>query len=618
MPVLRPVCRILLLALLGIPVPQFVEAPARAQESGASSCSVAADPAWSAQEQWAWSQICAGRVADLSHRFGQSDDPAAAASWPPERQLGVDFLRTVLLRDPWRSAVPADGLRIVGARFGEAIDLVNAGIGREVALERSYFAGDVRLRGSTVPHGLSFAGSRFGGLLDLGKAVVEGEADLQGVAANDLNLAGARIGTNLNLNGLAIAASFNLEALQVGRNLTLRKKPQIPGGWLLAADIGGDFFIEGAAIAGPLMLEDLKLGSDLLIYGSRLGTLNLSGAGLGGALRIRHSLFEGAVAMREAQIGKSLIVEGQTGFAGPLQLTSTTIAGDLVIANSAAAADLGLGSLQVAGSLVLGRKARFAGHVDATFVKVGTNLDLTEGQFTSVDLTGTAVGAEIRLASRDVPNVRWLEPAKLTLRNVSAGALQDLPEAWPREVDLEGFTYLRLGGFQAGAAVAVAKRDVRLFIEWLAKQPDYSPQPYTQLAGVLKQSGNGEKAKQILYAGKQREWRDAAGTDKVWLTLNWLFTGFGYYPEISGLWALLFVVVGTFVFSRSKAPEMARYTLGDRIIYSLDMLLPIITLRQAHDKFDLVSSAKYYLYVHKVMGYVLITFLVLALTQPRG
>jgi len=64
--------------------------------------------------------------------------------------------------------------------------------------------------------------------------------------------------------------------------------------------------------------------------------------------------------------------------------------------------------------------------------------------------------------------------------------------------------------------------------------------------------------------------------------------------------------------------ELAGYTLGDRVVYSLDMLIPIVQLRQQHYKFDLVTGAKYYLYFHKVMGYVLITFLVIALTRPSG
>jgi hypothetical protein len=51
------------------------------------------------------------------------------------------------------------------------------------------------------------------------------------------------------------------------------------------------------------------------------------------------------------------------------------------------------------------------------------------------------------------------------------------------------------------------------------------------------------------------------------------------------------------------------------LIYSLDALLPFVTLRTEHTSYDLQSWPKYYLYFHKIMGYVLIAFLLSALTS---
>ncbi len=49
------------------------------------------------------------------------------------------------------------------------------------------------------------------------------------------------------------------------------------------------------------------------------------------------------------------------------------------------------------------------------------------------------------------------------------------------------------------------------------------------------------------------------------------------------------------------------------ISYSLDMLLPIIKLRESHYKIDLAGYARYYFYFQITMGYVLASFLVAGL-----
>jgi hypothetical protein len=50
------------------------------------------------------------------------------------------------------------------------------------------------------------------------------------------------------------------------------------------------------------------------------------------------------------------------------------------------------------------------------------------------------------------------------------------------------------------------------------------------------------------------------------------------------------------------------------VAYSVDMLLPIIHLRDAHYKIDLNGWARYYFYIHKTMGYVLASFLIAGLS----
>ena len=112
---------------------------------------------------------------------------------------------------------------------------------------------------------------------------------------------------------------------------------------------------------------------------------------------------------------------------------------------------------------------------------------------------------ELRLGSDKHPATQWQKGAKLILRNAQVGALQDLPEAWPDHLELDGFTYQRLGGFAATGENDRATRPVSWLKKWLQKQESYSPQPYEQLASVLRKAGYMSMARDILYLARERE-----------------------------------------------------------------------------------------------------------------
>ncbi len=93
---------------------------------------------WSEAETWAWAEIRAGRTADFNARFGPLD-PKTPKGWDDTRKLGQSFLETILLDDPYRSAIPRQGVRILGAWFPEPIDLAHARVEHQLWLHRSRF-----------------------------------------------------------------------------------------------------------------------------------------------------------------------------------------------------------------------------------------------------------------------------------------------------------------------------------------------------------------------------------------------------------------------------------------------------------------------------------------------
>jgi hypothetical protein len=107
--------------------------------------------------------------------------------------------------------------------------------------------------------------------------------------------------------------------------------------------------------------------------------------------------------------------------------------------------------------------------------------------------------------------------------------LQDQPGAWPDKLVLEGFSYTHLGGLAEESETKAVSRETSWFKAWLASQEDYSPQPYKQLANILEKMGHKEKAKEILYTGKERERHEASVADWILLTGSKWTIGYSYY-----------------------------------------------------------------------------------------
>ena len=93
---------------------------------------------------------------------------------------------------------------------------------------------------------------------------------------------------------------------------------------------------------------------------------------------------------------------------------------------------------------------------------------------------GTAWGRKLQYAS-----------SCATLRS---GQIFDEEQSWPKKGNplLDGFSYARIG---AGPTSAKKR------LEWLARQPDgFIPQPYRQLAKVLREAGDDAGARKVLIA----------------------------------------------------------------------------------------------------------------------
>ena len=684
-------------------------------------CSVPADPSWTPQEKFVWEHVCAGEGADFNAApgYGGPLDPTKPEGWPQNRVLRPKFLKMILFKDPYRSALTRNGVLIVGARFTEAINLENAELEHPFGLAYSLLEKDVDLEMVRSKFTIAFAGSNVAGTLQMLELELSGDLWIQNGHFTDVKLAAAHVG-ELDLRGSKVTGTLDMSDLQVDRNMFMSNQAEFAEVDLSTARVGGQLGLSSSKVTGKLNMNALQVVSDLFMSDqAEFAEVELIGANVGGQLGLSSSKVTGKLNMNGLHVGSQLIMRDKAEFAevdltrahvgdtlslagskvsGTLDMNSLEVGGSLQMRNNATFADVVLlgahvgGQLDLSGSKVTGKlnmnslqvdrnifmsnhaefvdvdlirahaggqldlsgskvsgklnmnglqvgylfmrdKAEFAdvdlngahvggvldlsgskvggnitcyslvveqhvsmgaefdGRIDCTIATIKGDLYLTGGQFKQdVDLSGAEIDGGLHLASAD-----WADGVTLVLRDAKVlGTIPGLADAWAPKLELDGFTYR-----SAGAADQ--------FKDWFGRLEHYAPQPYEQLASVIQSQGHSALATEIRYSGRERERSEATDGAWAWLTtLKWLI-GYGYYPYYAMGWAIGLVIVGALVLrvSREGPPDI--------ISYSFDMLLPIIRLRESHFQIDLKTWARYYFYFHKIMGYVLASFLIAGL-----
>jgi hypothetical protein len=174
----------------------------------------------------------------------------------------------------------------------------------------------------------------------------------------------------------------------------------------------------------------------------------------------------------------------------------------------------------------------------------------------------------------------------LILRNTKVGALQDSADAWPPYLDLEGFKYDRLGGLQDNVAADIRARSPEEWRDWLLRDRTFSPQPYTQLAGVLLASGRREFAEDIQYASRERQRSETRGWGAwLWQTVWWAGAGHGVglYTFRVLRWVVVLTALGFAVLWLS--PNARAHGWIWMLGASLHRLLPVVELNKEFKDF---------------------------------
>lgn len=266
---------------------------------------------------------------------------------------------------------------------------------------------------------------------------------------------------------------------------------------------------------------------------------------------------------------------------------------------------------------------RTIGHVKFFGTTVGGSVSFTGAAFYGlaahiVSLQNANIGGTLQWK-----NVTVTPSTQLNLSQLKVGLLEDDHQSWPAagKLVLDGFNYAAI----ASVPLDTGKRKVWLKsrLEYLKRQApnEFTLQPHRQLADILRKSGYEDNARDVLI-DMHKARREQGGFSKFGWLWSWILQGtigFGYRSHWTLGWALVFVVLGAFLFNAGyragflvpPKPDAKTVSEFSAIGYSLDAFLPIINLHQEElwvpSGFGGGRWIQYYYWVHICLGWALIT-----------
>jgi sRNA-binding regulator protein Hfq len=454
-----------------------------------------------------------------------------------------------------------------------------------VILNGSCIHGEVRLVGAHIEADLSCVGATLdapihngeGGSFTLiaDRVVVGGSIFLKRGfrATGEVHLLGAEIGSNLDCGGGVFVnpsgIALNCDRMIVGGSVFLRNGFQAEGtAMFLGARVGSNFECDGSIFRKP---RGVALGAD--------------GMSVKGDVFLRNGFrAEGEVRLLGAQVGGELVCE------------------KAVFRNLSGAA-LSADGISVKGSVFLNNGFRAEGAVRLLGAQVGGALDCTNSAFTNHPMEGIE-GSGNLLGKLDAEGATikgtlfWTRiansgQAQLDLRNAAAGSFEDDGEkSWPSpgNLFLDGFVYARFSG---------GPRSAKERLDWLNRLNSFTPQPYRQLAKVLRDEGDDDGAIEVLVEMASREESGRSWSEQA-PRLLFRAIGYGYRP-LWAVWELAILTgIGWVLYRRaylagamtpvekeayrefkSSGSPPNHYRRFSPFIYSLENSLPLVKFGQA-------------------------------------
>jgi len=540
-----------------------------------------------------------GRVASVLTDDESENNPANAANWNPDRVVRGGCIAW-LCTDPQALAlVTYRGLQLLGMRIDADLEVQNAEIKFPLTAWKCAFSGNFLLRDAQLR-----------GLYLVGCLIKSLSADRARIRGAVLLRDGFKAEGEVNLLGATIDGYLDCTSAQFS-NAT---------GFALNAN--------GAKVEGGVFLRDgFKPDAEV----------NLLGATIGGGLDCTSAQFSNAKGFALNANGAK--VEGgvflRSGFKaeGEVNLLGATIGGGL---------DCSSAQFSNAKSTAL----------TAEGAKIGGDVFLRDGFKADggVNLLNAMAGALL------IYNVLEAEKILLDLRLTKVQTFWDDEKSWPKSgmLLLDGFRYERL--YEKAPLSAESRK------KWLRRQPHdkFLPQPYEQLAAVLRQMGHEREARLVMIEKNHQRASFTRFPRQGWWWFNLFgrFIGYGYAPWRAFALSVAIILLGWFVFylgfahhlfsptkdnayvkapnghvvpGKSGGPEISKdYPVFNPLVYSLESFIPLIKFDQSASWTPNANSSteistfhlqaptgrflRYYLYFHIAAGWLFTSLWVGAVT----
>jgi cytoskeletal protein CcmA (bactofilin family) len=568
-----------------------------------------------------------------------------------------------------RSAKVGSSLEMGTSSFRKAVNADSMSVGGSLLMrDGARFDGDVNLIGTKIGGTLDMSGSEFAKAVYGSRLSIEGSFFMRGGATvgGDLILRGAKVGSGLEMDSSSFTGTVDADGLSTGDYLLMRAATFGGDVILRSAKVGSNLEMDTSSFAGAVNADSMSVAGSLFMrdHANFAGDVNLRTTKVGASLDMDGSTFRKAVDASSMNVAGSLFMRDHATFARDVNLRTTKVGANLEMDTSSFAGAVKADPVKVEGNLLMRNGATFGGEVTLIGAKIGGNLHLWGSTAWRVDLSGAdtrefllgglgwwcASGKALTDAATGAPQagakpapIHWrlgdpswqkaqcdgTDPAtlpSLILRNFHVNAFQDSAGAWPPSMDIEGFRYERLGGIGGGGQNDMRTRSPKEWIDWLARDPTFSTQPYTQLSSVLAAAGHRDTSEAIQFAGRERERHEAHTWGSwAWLTFLWAVAGYGIglYTFRVVWWVLFLTLLGAVILQFSPAAR-ARGVLW-RCGASLHRLLPVIELSKEFTDFfnnpppqfdevrNLSRAQQVYFAGHAILGWVLGFFLLAAM-----
>jgi hypothetical protein len=503
-----------------------------------------------------------------------ANDPSKADEWGKNREIHAELIRWLCINRQAREFVDPKGVQAYGAKVTGDLNLSFVALAFPLTLHCCRIMEEFSLRGAEIP-AIALHGTWVHSMVADGATVRGGIFLRDGFTAEKgVRLLGVKVGGGLRCDGATFKNPYEKDVEDCGIALAA-DRISVKGGIflrdhflaegevrLLGANIVGNLDCSGGTFRNPAHEGEPRSGHALSAdFATVDGTVFL-----GQGFRAQGEVcFLGAEIGRDISCDKGTLVEGS---GKGLSLDRAAVGGSVFLREGfSTEGDVRLLGVQIGADLEC-RKAKFAGVMN-------TQRACIKGGFIWIDI----------ISPKEV---------RLSLKDTSVGALFDDMMSWPApgNLNLDGFVYGR---------ISIGPPDAKSRLGWLALQRGFSPQPYRQLAKVLRAEGDDTGARHVLF---EMEHQRRTKADKNWYGRIWNWTlrkavGYGYFPGRS-LWGLAgLIIIGWFLFwvgfcagsivptdkeaySKFKltgtvAEQHARF---HGLVYSADNALPLVKLGQ--------------------------------------